>query len=72
MYMAPLNYDRFFKKVFSDDRIAQCFLEDFLDVEITSLERLPSDQRVTDAAALVEFDFRCQIDAEYVIVNMQQ
>ncbi len=42
MYLAPLNHDRYFKKVFSDERIAKQFLEDFLDVSITFLERLPS------------------------------
>lgn len=42
MYLAPLNYDRFFRKVFSHTHIAKAFLEDFLDVkieEITLLER---------------------------------
>ncbi len=34
MYVAPLNYDRYFKKVFSDEKIATAFLQDFLDVEI--------------------------------------
>ena len=37
MYLAPLNFDRFFKKVFSDPEIAKTFLEDFLDTEIESL-----------------------------------
>jgi hypothetical protein len=32
MYRAPLNYDRFFKKVFGNKKIAQRFLEDFLDI----------------------------------------
>jgi len=30
MYLAPLNYDRFFRKIFKDDAIAKAFLEDFL------------------------------------------
>ncbi len=38
--MAPLNYDRYFKKVFSNERIAKCFLEDFLEVNISSLEKM--------------------------------
>ena len=38
MYLAPINYHRFFVKVFSDDRIAQKFLEDFLDVEIQEFQ----------------------------------
>jgi len=38
MYLAPLNYDRSFKKVFSDTRIAKRFLEDFFDVVIDEKE----------------------------------
>ena len=72
MYVAPLNYDRYFKKVFSDDNIAKVFLQDFLDVTIESLEILPYQLRVTDDAAYVEFDFRCKIEDRYVIVDMQQ
>ncbi len=56
MYLAPLNYDQFFKKVFSDQRIAKQFLEDFLEVEIESIEILGNRHRVTDDAAVVEFD----------------
>ncbi len=37
MYLAPLNYDRFFKKVFSDIKIAKKFLEDFLGVDIEEI-----------------------------------
>jgi len=72
MYLAPLNYDRYFKKVFADTRIAKRFLEDFLNVTIDSLEPLPLHQRVTDEAAIVEFDYRCKIGDGYVIVDMQQ
>jgi len=72
MYLAPLNYDRYFKKVFSDERIVKQFLEDFLDVTITSIERLPEKHQVTDDAAIVEFDYRCQIANNYVIIDMQQ
>lgn len=72
MYVAPLNYDRFFKKVFSDTRIAKAFLEDFLGVEIETLDTLPSQHRVTDDASFVEFDFRCKIAGNYVIIDMQQ
>ena len=72
MYIAPLNYDRYFNKVFSDDKIAKQFLEDFLNVTITSLERLPEKRRVTDDARLVEFDYRCKVDDGYVIIDMQQ
>ena len=72
MYLAPLNYDRFFKKVFSDLSIAQAFLEDFLEVTITSIELLENTKRFTDKAAIVEFDFRVKIDDQYVIIDMQQ
>jgi hypothetical protein len=72
MYLAPLNYDRYFKKVFSDERIAKRFLEDFLGVTITSLERLPEKHQVTDEASIVEFDYRCQIDGSYIVIDMQQ
>ena len=72
MYLAPLNYDRFFKKVFSEPSIAQRFLEDFLSVEIQEFEVFSGLNRVTDDAALVEFDYRCKIDNTYVIVDMQQ
>ncbi len=72
MYLAPLNYDRYFKKVFSDKRIAKAFLQDFLDVQIESLEMLPKHHHVTDDAAYVEFDFHCKIAGSYVIIDMQQ
>lgn len=72
MFLAPLNYDRYFKKVFSDTAIAQRFLEDFLEIRISSLELLPQRYQVTDDAAVVEFDFRCQIENSYVIIDMQQ
>ena len=72
MYLAPLNYDRCFRKIFSDEKIAQRFLEDFLGVRITSLERLPQQHRVTDKASIIEFDYRCKVDDGYVIVDMQQ
>ena len=71
-YLAPLNYDRFFKKVFSDLGIAKAFLEDFLEVEISSIELLESTKRFTDKAAIVEFDFRVEMDGQYVIIDMQQ
>lgn len=72
MYLAPLNYDRFFKKVFSDLRIAKRFLEDFLDVEIESIMALPDRHRLTDESTAVEFDFRCKIEDKYIIIDMQQ
>ncbi len=72
MYLAPLNYDRFFKKVFSDPEISRKFLEDFLDIEIDSLEIMGERHKVTDDAAFVEFDFRCRIRDAYIIIDMQQ
>ncbi|MCP4394951.1 MAG: hypothetical protein GY804_11895, partial [Alphaproteobacteria bacterium] len=72
MYLAPLNYDRFFKKVFSDLEIAKAFIEDFLDVEIEMIESLDTTQRFTDNSAIVEFDYRCRINGHYIIIDMQQ
>ncbi|MGE5342085.1 MAG: hypothetical protein ACM3SY_11470, partial [Candidatus Omnitrophota bacterium] len=72
MYLAPLNYDRFFKKVFSDPEIAKKFLEDFLDETIEEFEMLNGRHRITDDATLVEFDYRCKIKGAYVIIDMQQ
>ncbi len=72
MYLAPLNYDRYFKKVFSNLDIAKNFLEDFLDIQIQEITALPLDSRVTDAARVIEFDFRCKIGDSYIIIDMQQ
>ncbi len=72
MYLAPLNYDRFFRKIFSDDKISRRFLEDFLDVRIDEFEFLKERNLVTNDASIVEFDFRCKIKGAYVIVDMQQ
>jgi len=72
MYLAPLNYDRYFKKVFSDLKIAKRFLEDFFDVTIETIELLTIQHKITDDAVAVEFDFRCKIDTHFVIIDMQQ
>jgi hypothetical protein len=72
MYLAPLNYDRFFKRVFAHDHIAKRFLEDFLQVEIEDFQRLPEENRVTDDAAKVIFDYRCKIKGQYITIDMQQ
>jgi len=72
MYLAPLNYDRFFKKVFSDLEIAKKFLEDALSVTISEINLLSREHKITDAARSVDFDFRCKIDENYVIIEMQQ
>ena len=72
MYLAPLNYDRFFKKVFSEISIAKRFLEDFFDIDIEEIEPLATKHKITDNATAVEFDFRCKIKANYIIIDMQQ
>ena len=77
MYLAPLNYDLFFKKVFSDLTVAKKFLEDFLGFEITEITKLESKHRVTDDSTVLQFDppglgYRCKIQDNYVIIDMQQ
>ena len=72
MYLAPLNYDRYFRKVFSDLSISKQFLSDFLEVEIESIEMLDTLHKLTDRSVFVEFDFRCKINGSYVIIDMQQ
>jgi hypothetical protein len=72
MFVAPLNLDRFFKKVFSNKKIAKSFLEDLFNKKITELTYLGTDYKVTDDAVIVKFDFRCKIDGEYVQIEMQQ
>jgi hypothetical protein len=72
MYLAPLNYDRYFKKVFSDLTIAKRFIEDFLDVEIEQIENLNTDHLLTNNATELKFDFRCRIDKHDIIIEMQQ
>ena len=72
MYLAPLNYDRYFKKVFSELNIAKRFLEDFLDVEIQEIEHLEREKTISDDARFVEFDFRCKIEDRNIIIEMQQ
>jgi len=72
MFLAPLNYDKYFNKVFSNEKISKRFLEDFLETNIKEFEMLKGKHRVTDDAALVEFDFRCIIENSYVILDMQQ
>jgi hypothetical protein len=34
MFPAPLNYDKYFNKVFSNEKIAKKFPEDFLEADI--------------------------------------
>ena len=72
MYLAPLNFDRFFARVFSHEHISKRFLEDFLDIKIDHIELLKQRHRITDDAARIEFDFRCTIGDADIIVDMQQ
>ncbi|MEY4933971.1 MAG: hypothetical protein RIS64_330, partial [Bacteroidota bacterium] len=71
-YLVSLNKDEAFKKVFGNLSIAKAFLEDLLNVRIQSIERLERDHKITDAASIVRFDFRCRIDGKDVIIEMQQ
>ncbi len=72
MYVAPLNFDLFFKKVFGNPKIARHFLQDFLRVKITKITLLGVEYKVTNDAVIVKFDYRCKINGEYVIIEMQQ
>ncbi|MEN9611517.1 MAG: hypothetical protein RLZZ628_2331 [Bacteroidota bacterium] len=71
-YLVPLNNDEPFKKVFGDKWISKAFLEDMLGVEITEIELLSTDFKITSASSVVRFDFRCRINEQYVIIEMQQ
>jgi hypothetical protein len=72
MYVASLNIDLLFKKVFSDPEIAKSFLQDFLGIIITELVVLGIEHKLSDDAVIVKFDYRCKIDGKYVIIEMQQ
>ncbi len=72
MFVASLNLDLFFKKVFSNKRVAKRFLEDLLGVKITEIKLLSVENKITDASVTVKFDFRCKINGQYVVIEMQQ
>jgi hypothetical protein len=72
MYVASLNLDLFFKKVFSNKKVAKKFLEDLLGVKITDIKFLSVENKLTDASIVVKFDFRCKIHGQYVVIEMQQ
>jgi hypothetical protein len=72
MYIAPLNLDIFFKKVFSNKQIVKKFLENLLAIQISSLKILTIESKLTDDAVTVKFDYRCKINGKYVIIEMQQ
>jgi hypothetical protein len=70
MYVASLNLDLFFKKVFSNKKIAKKFLEDILNVQISDIKILSTDYRISDDAVIVKFDFRCKIQGKYMVIEM--
>ena len=72
MFVAPLNFDLMFKKVFSDKEIARSFLQDLLGVKITKIRVLGIEYKVTNDAVIVKFDYRCRINGEFVVIEMQQ
>ncbi len=72
MYYAPLNFDKMFKKVFSDKQIAKRFLEDLLGIKITGIKAIGIEYKLTDNAVVVKFDYYCTIDGKPVIIEMQQ
>ncbi len=72
MFVASLNLDLFFKKVFSNKRVAKKFIEDLLDVRIAEIEFLSVENKLTDESVFVKFDFRCKIRGQYVVIEMQQ
>ena len=72
MFVVSLNFDIFFKKVFSNKKIAKNFLQDFFGVKITEIKILKTDYKVTDDATVVRFDYRCKINGKYVVIEMQQ
>ncbi len=72
MYIASLNLDLFFKKVFSNKRIAKNFLQDFFGSMITEITILSTEHKISDDAVIVKFDFRCKINGKYVQIEMQQ
>jgi len=41
-------------------------------MEITEIQHLKLDYKVTDEANVVKFDFRCKVDDQYIIIDMQQ
>jgi hypothetical protein len=71
-YLISLNSDYGFKKVFKDPEIARIFLQDFLNIEIEEITLLETDHKITDGAVIVRFDFRCKVNGEYIIIEMQK
>ena len=71
-YLASLNLDYFFKKVFCHETIAKRFIENLLDIVIQEIELIETDFKVTDKSATVKFDFRCKVNDDYIIIEMQR
>ncbi|MDZ7879623.1 MAG: hypothetical protein U5L45_18240 [Saprospiraceae bacterium] len=67
-----MTIDLLFKKVFSDPDIARSFLEDLLGILITEIVVLGIEHKLSDDAVIVKFDYRCKVNGEYVIIEMQQ
>ncbi len=72
MFLASLNLDYFFKKVFSSKNIAKSFLEDLLGVTISTIQFLKVENKISDDAVTVKFDFHCKIHGRYIVIEMQQ
>jgi hypothetical protein len=72
MYLAPLNYDLFFKKVFSHLHIAKAFLEDFLETEVEEIKFAQTNHLLVDESQKGVFSFRCKINDKPIIVDIQQ
>ncbi len=72
MEILPLTYDRYFKKVFSHTNITKQFLEDFLNIEIASIELYDNKFNVTNSSRELRFDCVGKADEKHFIVEMQQ
>ncbi len=72
MEILPLTYDRYFKKVFSHTNITKQFLEDFLNIEIASIELYENKFNVTNSSRELRFDCIGKMDKKHFIVEMQQ
>lgn len=72
MYLSSLNYDFLFKKVFMHTSIAKQFFEDLFDITIEEIKPVRIVYKLTDKAMRVKFDYRCKVDGEYIIFEMQQ
>ena len=44
----------------------------FFDIQIQEISHMRLENKLTDDAQVVEFDFRCKINDSYIIIDMQQ